>query len=146
MTNHHESDHNGRDRSKSSSAISANGQAGEDRGKSNGEARNKRPLNSSSTSTTWTFLTNHSHVLLCLSQDPGARLRDVAVAVRITERATQKIVAELEEGGIIERTREGRRNHYVINYEARLRHPLEGHCTIADLLETLRDSSVSPLG
>ena len=86
----------------------------------------------------WTFLTNHSHVLICLARDPELRLRDVAVAVGITERAVQRIVAELEEGGVITRTRDGRRNHYTINRSLPLRHPVEAGCTIADLLSMVQ--------
>ena len=86
----------------------------------------------------WTFLTNHTHVLLCLAADPEMRLRDVAARVGVTERAVQKIVAELVEGGVITRTRDGRRNHYVIDASQHLRHPIERHCTIAVLLDILK--------
>lgn len=82
----------------------------------------------------WTFLTNHAHVLVCLSREPEARLRDVARAVGITERAAQRIVAELEAAGVIERERRGRRNAYRIHRRARLRHPLESHRTVGGLL------------
>ena len=58
----------------------------------------------------WTFLSNHAHVLVCLAQDPDARLRDVALSVGITERAVQKIVSDLAAAGVIERERAGRRN------------------------------------
>lgn len=83
----------------------------------------------------WTFLTNHAHVLLCLAGDPEARLRDVADAVGITERAVQHIVADLEAGGVLERHREGRRNRYALHPEVQLRHPVEAHRTVADLLQ-----------
>jgi DNA-binding Lrp family transcriptional regulator len=83
---------------------------------------------------TWTFLTNHSHVLICLAQDSAMRLRDVAEKVGITERAVQRIVAELEEGGVLTRHRDGRRNHYEINTEVALRHRLEAHHTIAEII------------
>ena len=82
----------------------------------------------------WTFLTNHSHVLICLAQDSEMRLRDVALKVGITERAVQRIVAELEDAGVITRIRDGRRNHYEINREARLRHSLESHRTITEII------------
>ena len=83
----------------------------------------------------WTFLTNHAHVLLCLARDPSARLRDVAVEVGITERATQRIVADLADGGYISRTRVGRRNQYELHPELHLRHPIEADRTLSDLLE-----------
>jgi hypothetical protein len=83
----------------------------------------------------WTFLSNHSHVLICIAHDPEVLLRDVAVRVGITERAVQRIVVELEEGGYLTRVRSGRRNHYVINPEVPLRHPIEQHRTIGRLLE-----------
>jgi predicted transcriptional regulator len=82
----------------------------------------------------WTFLTNHSHVLICLSRDPSARLRDVAVEVGITERAVQRIVTDLETAGVLTRIREGRRNRYEIHPDLPLRHPVEGHRTVRDLL------------
>jgi len=85
----------------------------------------------------WTFLTNHSHVLLCVSTDPGMRLRDIAVAVGITERAAQRIIAELVADGYLTRNREGRRNHYQLHPELPLRHPLEDHHQIGELLRTL---------
>jgi DNA-binding Lrp family transcriptional regulator len=85
----------------------------------------------------WTFLTNHAHVMVCLERDPGARLRDVAEAVGITERATQRIISELEGAGFLTRTREGRRNRYTIDGSAHLRHPLEGRSRIGELLEVL---------
>ncbi len=82
----------------------------------------------------WTFLSNHSHVLICLARDPLLRLRDVAASVGITERAVQRIVADLEAAGVITRTRDGRRNQYEINRALPLRHPVEAGCTIGDLL------------
>ncbi len=88
---------------------------------------------------TWTFLSNHSHVLVCLARDPDTRLRDVAEQVGITERAVFKIVGELEDCGVITRMREGRRNHYEIDTSARLRHPLDGDRTVGTLLEFLLD-------
>ncbi len=85
----------------------------------------------------WTFLTNHAHVLLCVTRDPGVRLRDVADSVGITERAAQRIVADLVDAGYLERTREGRRNRYVLNAELPLRHPLEEDHQIGEILKVL---------
>ncbi|MGB5258839.1 MAG: winged helix-turn-helix domain-containing protein [Woeseiaceae bacterium] len=85
----------------------------------------------------WTFLSNYAHVLICLADNPDARLRDVADRVGITERTAFRLIGELEEAGILERAKEGRRNHYVINTEAHLRHAIEEHCTIGDLLNTV---------
>jgi DNA-binding transcriptional ArsR family regulator len=86
---------------------------------------------------TWTFLSNHTHVLVCLALDPDQVLREVASKVGITERAVQRIVAELEHAGVLERERDGRRNRYRLNLDARLRHPLEQHCSVGDLLESV---------
>ncbi len=94
--------------------------------------------------TAWTFLTNHSHVLICLARDPASRLRDVALLVGITERAVQRIVADLEAAGIIARTRDGRRNHYEIHRSLPLRHSVEAGCTVGDLLSMIPDSATSP--
>ena len=63
---------------------------------------------------TWTFLTNHAHVLLSLASNPDATLREVAEQVGITERAAHRIVGELEHEGALTRSRDGRRNHYEI--------------------------------
>lgn len=88
----------------------------------------------------WTFLTNHSHVLLCLATNPDKPLREVAAAVGITERSVQRIVRELEEAGYLERERAGRRNRYRLREDVPLRHPIEGHCTVGDLIEMVRKS------
>ena len=85
----------------------------------------------------WTFLTNHAHVMVCLRRDPTARMRDVATAVGITERAAQRIVSELEEAGYLSRDREGRRNRYTLHTGLPLRHPLEGSHTSGELLDLL---------
>lgn len=82
----------------------------------------------------WTFLSNHAHVLVCLARNPDIRLREVAEQVGITERAVFKIVTELEEVGVIRRTRAGRRNHYDIDPSVALRHPLEAERTVGSLL------------
>lgn len=82
----------------------------------------------------WTFLTNHSHVLICLDRSPEATLREVALLVGITERAVQRIVADLEAEAIIVRNKLGRRNSYQINKDLALRHPVEEHRTVGELL------------
>ena len=87
----------------------------------------------------WTFLTNHAHVLLCIARDSETRLRDVAEKVGITERAAQRIVADLESEGYITTKRVGRRNRYVVHTELPLRHPLEQHRSIGLLLKMLED-------
>lgn len=83
----------------------------------------------------WTFLTNHSHVLVLLDSDEAPVLREVAIQVGITERAVQRIIQDLEAGGFIERERIGRRNCYRVLRDQRLRHPIESHRTIGDLLK-----------
>ncbi len=93
---------------------------------------------------TWTFLTNHSHVLICLDQDPQSRLRDVAERVGITERAVQRIVQDLEAAGVLTRRREGRRNVYRIHRDQPLRHPVEGHCRVEDLLAMVERPRTTP--
>lgn len=83
----------------------------------------------------WTFLSNHAHVLVCLAADPNTRVRDIAAEVGITERRVNGILADLEEAGIITVYKSGRRNSYEIDRKARLRHPLEAHKTVGDLLK-----------
>ena len=83
----------------------------------------------------WTYLTNHSHVLICIAEDPSARLRDLAERVGITERAVQMIVQDLEQAGVVQKQRTGRRNHYEISPDHALRHPVEAHRTVRELLD-----------
>lgn len=83
----------------------------------------------------WTFLTNHAHVLLSLAASPNATLREVAEQVGITERATHRIVSELENEGALKRSRAGRRNRYEVRRDFPLRHPLEQHCCVGQLVE-----------
>jgi DNA-binding MarR family transcriptional regulator len=85
----------------------------------------------------WTFLTNHAHVLIAIDRNPELRQRDIAHAVGITVGAVQKIIHELEAGGYVERERVGRRNRYQVNPQHPLRHPLENNHTVGDLLTTL---------
>ena len=87
---------------------------------------------------TWRFLSNHTQVLLCVSRDPNARLRDIAESVGITERAAQRIVADLIESGYVESERRGRRNHYTVNTDIAMRHPAQRGHEIGELLELLQ--------
>jgi DNA-binding MarR family transcriptional regulator len=87
----------------------------------------------------WTFLTNHAHVLLCVARDPGVRHRDLAERVGITERAVQRIVADLIEAGYLDSVREGRRNRYQLHPELPLRHPLERDHRIGEILAVLQE-------
>jgi predicted transcriptional regulator len=85
----------------------------------------------------WTFLTNHAQVLLCIADDPGIRLREIGERVGITERATHRIVVELEASGYVRRRREGRRNRYTIRAQRRLPDPVVSDQRVGDLLGLL---------
>jgi DNA-binding IclR family transcriptional regulator len=87
---------------------------------------------------TWRFLSNHTQVLLCLHRDPNARFRDIAQGVGITERAAQRIVADLVESGYVESERVGRRNRYRVNTNIAMRHPAQDGHEIGELLKLLR--------
>ena len=82
----------------------------------------------------WTLLTNHARLLLLIGRNPDARLRDLAEQAKITERAAQAIVRDLEEAGYVTRSRVGRRNTYVVHPEGRFRHPAEADHEIGELL------------
>ena len=86
----------------------------------------------------WRFVTNHTQVLLCIADESDVRLRDVAETVGITERAAQRIVADLVEAGYVTRERVGRRNRYVINRSAEMRHPAQAGHDIGALLDLLQ--------
>jgi hypothetical protein len=91
--------------------------------------------------TGWDFLTNHAHVLTCVAHDPGIRLREIAAAVGITERAAHRILSELVDEGYVLRERHGRRNRYQVVPELPLRHPLVQGREVGDLLEVLLGSA-----
>ncbi len=86
----------------------------------------------------WTFLTNHGHVLVAISRDPGLRQRDISQLVGITEGAVQRILDDLEAGGYVRRQRVGRRNRYEVIADRPLRHPLEQPRTVRDLLDAVQ--------
>ncbi|MEJ2603850.1 MAG: winged helix-turn-helix domain-containing protein [Gammaproteobacteria bacterium] len=88
----------------------------------------------------WSFFSNYAHILVCLAEDPHARLRDVAERVGITERSASRLVAELDRAGILSRVKDGRRNRYVIDTGQHLRHPLESHCTVGEMLAFILSS------
>jgi len=105
-------------------------------GKSPEEGRNKSAGNVG-----WTFLTNHAHVLLTIAHEPEGVMRDVAQRVGITERAVQRIVADLQKAGYIQVIRSGRQNRYKVRANMNLRHPIERHRHVSDLIALLIGSS-----
>ncbi|MEU4875756.1 helix-turn-helix domain-containing protein [Streptomyces sp. NPDC021608] len=91
----------------------------------------------------WTFLTNHARVLAAIADDNSARIRDIAARCRLTERAVQKIIADLERDGYLSHTREGRGNTYRIEPDRVLRHPAEAGLSVAALLSLLAQDEVA---
>ncbi|MEK9629991.1 MAG: helix-turn-helix domain-containing protein [Nitrospinota bacterium] len=89
------------------------------------------------TSSSWTFLTNHAHVLMLLAKNPSERIRDLAQEVGITERAIQRIIVELETEGYLEHIRDGRRNVYKVFSHKPLRHDIENHRQVHDLIQLI---------
>lgn len=87
----------------------------------------------------FTFLTNHSHVLICLARGEDITLREVAMRVGITERAVLAIVKDLTLAKVLSVSKNGRRNVYKINPQVHLRHPVEEHKTVGDLLNSILD-------
>lgn len=85
----------------------------------------------------WTFLTNHGHVLLCLAATPDLRVRDMAERVGITERATLRILSELEAAGYLARRREGRRTRYLPLLDRPLRHRVEAALSVRALVDAI---------
>jgi predicted transcriptional regulator len=83
----------------------------------------------------WTFLSNHGHVLVCLARDPEVRMRDVAEAVGITERAVQQIVRDLVDEGYVDKRKSGRRNHYRVVGSAHFRHDLEADVSLGSFVD-----------
>jgi predicted ArsR family transcriptional regulator len=85
----------------------------------------------------WTFLTNHSQVLLCIARNQRMTAKEISEVVGITERAVQRLIRDLEESDYIMRVRVGRQNRYVINTEQPMRHPAQGGRPIGELLALL---------
>ena len=95
----------------------------------------------------WRFVTNHTQVLLCISRDPDVRTRDIGQMVGITERAAQRIVADLVEAGFVTVERVGRRNRYTIDRETAMRHEAQAGHPIGELLDVLElGDSAGPAG
>jgi hypothetical protein len=98
----------------------------------------------------WTFLTNHARVLVQIARDPGVRVRDIAAHCLLTERAVQRIITDLEQGGYLTHTRVGRANRYQVAAASPLRHPADAGPTVADLLHLLAshhpDGATAPAG
>jgi DNA-binding Lrp family transcriptional regulator len=95
---------------------------------------------------TWHFLSNHAQVLICIRRDPNARLRDIAPRVGITERAVQRIIADLVASGHLESERIGRRNRYIVNREVAMRHPAQTDREIGELLDLLAGPPTNSTG
>ena len=89
----------------------------------------------------WTFFSNHAHVLIFVSQNPDARVRDIANAVGITERFAHSVLSDLVDAGYLTVTRAGRRNEYAVNEDLTSRHPLESHVEVRELLEIFSHST-----
>jgi predicted ArsR family transcriptional regulator len=104
-------------------------------------AKFESPPSEAPPTSSWAFLTNHAHVLLCISRDPQSRVRDIAAHVGITERAAQRILADLIADGYATRTKTGRRNHYKINPHGHLRHPAFRNLPIGPLLDVLNTAN-----
>ena len=85
----------------------------------------------------WTFLTNHGHVLVCIAQNPDVRIAEIADLVGIGERAAHRIVSDLVAGGYVVRTKDGRRNTYTVDFDRPLRHPLEADHTIGEIFRVI---------
>lgn len=85
----------------------------------------------------WSLLTNHANVLLCITEEPDIRLRDLAAKVQISERAVKRIVSDLEKGGYLARERHGRRNHYQVNTDATLNGPIAQGLQLSALISAL---------
>ena len=98
----------------------------------------------------WTFFTHHAHVLISLARDPTLRLRDIAGAVGVTERATATLVSELVHAGYLQRFKDGRRNHYRVDLSGGLRHAVVTGTSVAEVFEPLlsndRESVASERG
>lgn len=93
----------------------------------------------------WGFLTNHARALLCIAHDPDTRLRDLAVALGVTERTAFGIVVDLTQAGYVVKEKDGRRNRYKIQEHLPLREPVSRERTIGEVLALLSDTARLPV-
>ena len=126
-----------------SSVNSMSVKAGKSKAGKSKAGKSKPGSNEEASRASWTYLSNHAHVLLCLARNGDATLREVAFLVGITERAVQRIVADLENSGVLTRERDGRRNHYEVDPTQPLRHTIEAHKTVNDLLNMVGENALS---
>jgi Winged helix DNA-binding domain len=91
----------------------------------------------------WSFLTNHAQALLCIAHDPGARLRDIAAALSITERSAFAIVDDLTRAGYVVKAKDGRRNRYEVQGHLPVPDPISRSATIGEVLALLTGSGVA---
>jgi predicted ArsR family transcriptional regulator len=92
----------------------------------------------------WSFLTSHARVLLCIAHDPGVRLRDMAARLGITERSAYSIVTDLAAAGYIVKQKDGRRNRYQIQAHLPLPEPTSRERTVGEILALLAGTDTSP--
>jgi MarR family protein len=92
----------------------------------------------------WTFLTNHARVLLCIADDPGVRLRDIAAKLDITERTAYGIVTDLARAGYVVKQKDGRRNRYQIQVHLPLPEPSKQERTLGEVLALLTGDNAPP--
>ena len=92
----------------------------------------------------WGFLTNHARVLLCIADDPGARLRDISATLGITERSAHTIVTDLIQDGYVSKVKDGRRNRYQIRSDRPLPEPASRQPTVGELVALLGHTSTAP--
>jgi hypothetical protein len=90
----------------------------------------------------WSFLTNHARVLLCIACDPGMRLRDLAASLGITERSAHGIVTDLAEAGYVLKQKDGRRNRYQIQAHLPLPEPTSQEPAIGEVLALLAGAAL----
>jgi DNA-binding transcriptional ArsR family regulator len=88
----------------------------------------------------WNFFTNHARVLICIARDPGVRLRDLAVALSVTERSAYGIVADLVEAGYVVKDKDGRRNRYRVEGQLPLPESIGRERTVGEVLGLLVDA------
>jgi DNA-binding IclR family transcriptional regulator len=94
----------------------------------------------------WSFLTNHARAILCIARDPGARLRDIAATLEITERRAFAIVTDLTAAGYVVKEKDGRRNRYRIQNDLPMPEAIGRQRTIGEIVEVLSDTATTETG
>jgi predicted transcriptional regulator of viral defense system len=90
-----------------------------------------------------TLLSEHAHVLLCISNHPEATVCEIAKVLGTSERQLYRLLSELQRAGYLTRVKHGRRNRYLLKEDAPLEGGPAGQVTLSEFLAFLARQAVA---